>query len=153
MWAWVVGAGLVVAWTVLGYLFDTSPHLGWLPKWSLAAAVLAPAAWILIYTVQGISGPGKWWESDLGTNMVWLETAAILTNGLVAWAVFFHGGILNAPGLAWAYVGGLLAGALIITWRSIIWVRAYRHEPPMLARVKELTEEVADLRRQLAGRG
>ena len=149
--AWVTAAALLTAWAVLGFLFDTSTHLGWLPKWATVISVLAPATWIGVYTAQGIIGPGKWWQSDLGTNMVWLEAAAVFTNGMLAWAVLFNHGMINTPPLAWAYIGGLLAGAAIITWRSLIWLRAFRTEPPLLARVRQLERENAALRAQASG--
>lgn len=148
-WAWAVAAVLLAGWVAAGALFDRSTHLTWLPKWALGASVLAPAVWIAVYTAQGLTGAGKWWKSDVGTNMVWLETAAIFTNGMVAWAVFFHGGLLNTPTLAWMYVGGLIAGALVITWRSVIWLRAFHAEPPLLGRVRELEAEIAGLRERL----
>ena len=144
--AWAAAAALIAAWVILGALFDTSTHLGWLPGWATVISVAAPAAWIGVYTAQGVLGPGKWWQSDVGVNMVWLEAAAVFTNGMLAWAVLFHHGLINTPPLAWAYIGGLLAGAAIITWRSVIWLRAYRHEPPVLTRVRELEAEVERLR-------
>jgi hypothetical protein len=151
--AWIVAAVLLAAWVAAGFFFDTSPHLGWLPKWALTASVLAPLAWIAIYTIQGLAGHGKWWQSDLGTNMVWLELAVIFTNGMIGWAAFFNHGELNTPIQAWCYIGGILAGIAVITWRSVIWLRVGRREPPLLARVHELENEVTTLRAQLAGPG
>ena len=144
--AWAVAAVLLAAWVAAGFFFDTSPRLGWLPKWALVASVVAPAAWIAIYTVQGFTGPGKWWQSDVGTNMVWLEIAAIFTSGMIAWAQFFNHGLINTPLQAWCYIGGVLAGVAIITWRSVIWLRAFRTEPPLLARIRELEAVVAEYR-------
>lgn len=151
--AWTVGPALLAAWVVLGHFYDSSPALAWLPKWALAAAVLAPAFFIATYTALGVLGPGKWWKTDIGINMVWLELATIGTTGWIAWAAFFNHGELNTPVQAWAYIGGLLAGATIITWRSVIFLRAYRREPPLLGRVRDLEAENAALRAQLAGPG
>lgn len=149
--AWVVAAALIVAWAVLGYFFDTSPHLGWLPKGVLTASVVAPAAWIAIYTAQGLAGAGKWWRSDLGVNLVWMMVAVLFGDGMIAWAQFFNHGLLDTPTQAWLYLGGKLAQIVIITWRSVIWVRNYRQEPPLLARVRELEAEVARLRERPGG--
>jgi hypothetical protein len=149
--AWITGPALVIAWVVLGHFYDASTVMAWLPKWALAAAVIAPAFFIASYTFQGLAGPGKWWKTDMGVNMVWLEAATIGTTGWIAWAAFFHRGELDTPAQAWGYVGGLLAGAAIITWRSVIFFRAYRREPPLLARVRELEAEVLVLRERLGG--
>lgn len=148
--AWTLGPALLAAWVVLGYFFDTSAHLGWLPKWALIASVAAPLAWIVLYTVQGLRGHGKWWKSDVGTNLVWLELAVVFTNGMIAWAQFFNHGLLNTPLQAWCYIGGVLAGVGIIAWRSVIWLRGYRREPPLLARVRELEAERDVLRERLS---
>lgn len=147
--AWAVFAVLVAAWAVLGYFFEHSPHLGWLPRWVISASVLAPLAWIGLYTVQGILGPGKWWKTDLGVNMVWLESAVVFTNGMLLWAQFFNHGEINTPTEAWLYLGGLLAGVVIISWRSVIWLRSYRRESPLVARLHELETELAGLRERL----
>jgi len=77
-----------------------------------------------MWTGLGLAGGAQWWKNDVGVNLVWLEIAAICDNGLLAWAVVFNHGILNTPYLAWTFVGGLLAGAIIITWRSVIFFRA-----------------------------
>lgn len=147
--AWGTAAVLVAAWAVLGYFFEHSPHLGWLPKWVIAASVLAPLAWITLYTAQGVLGAGKWWKSDLGTNMVWLESVVVFTNGMLLWAQWFNHGSINTPTEAWLYLGGLLAGVVIISWRSVIWLRGYRRENPLLARVHELEAEKAALEQQI----
>lgn len=151
--AWVVLGVLLAVWVGLGFWVVSSPHglgtLSWLLKWALGLSVLAPAVWIAVYTVQGFLGPGKWWKSDLGTNMVWLEGAAICTNGVVAWALIFQSG--DSPGEVWAYIGGLLAGVLIITWRSVIWLRAFRQEPALVTKVRELEAEVTRLRTEAGG--
>lgn len=147
--AWVVAAGLLAAWAVLGYFFESSPHLGWLPKWVIIASVLAPVAWIGLYTAQGLLGPGKWWQSDLGVNMVWLETAVVFTNGMLLWAAFFNHGAIDTPTEAWLYLGGLLAGVAVISWRSVIWLRAFHREPPQSAELKRLQAENAALRQQI----
>ena len=144
--AWVIGGAAVAAWAVLGYFFDASPHLGWVPNWAVIISVAAPLAFIAIYTVLGILGPGKWWQTSLGINMVWMKGALVATNGILAWAVLFNHGLINSPGVAWAYVGGLLAGAAIICWRSVIWIRGWRKESPLLTRIHELEAEVAALR-------
>jgi uncharacterized membrane protein YhdT len=147
--AWAVAAILIGAWAVLGYFFEDSPALRWLPKWIIAASVVAPLAWIALYTAQGLLGPGKWWKNDLGVNMVWLVSVVVFTNGMLLWAQFFNHGLINTPTEAWLYLGGLLAGVAVITWRSIIWRRIYREVPPLLARVRELQAEVAELRERL----
>lgn len=144
--AWIAGPVLLLTWAVLGYFFENSPHLDWLPKWVVIASVLAPLGWIALYTVQGLSGAGKWWQSDLGVNMVWLESAVVFTNGMLLWAQWFNHGAIDTPTEAWLYLGGLLAGVAIISWRSVIWLRGYRKEPPLLARVRELEAELAALR-------
>ncbi len=145
--AWIAAPILLITWIVLGYFFDNSSSLGWLPKWAVAAAVIAPAAWIFIYTFQGLVGIGKWWQNDVGTNMVWLEIAAIGGNGYIAWAQFFNHGLLNTPAQAWGYIGCLIAGALIITWRSIIWLGRSRHQASLVSKIKELEEENVSLRK------
>jgi len=147
--AWIAGPSLVALWAVAGFFFDSSTHLSWLPKWSLAAVVLIPLAFIALYTAQGLAGPGKWWRTDVGTNLVWLLIAVVFGHGLIAWAVFFHGGLINTPGMAWAYIGSLLAETLIVIWRSVIWLRAFHREPPILARLRELEAENMTLRERL----
>jgi hypothetical protein len=149
--AWIAGPVLVAAWTVLGFFYADSAALTWLPKWSLASSVLAPLAFVAVYTVQGLLGPGKWWQTDVGTNLVWLLIAVICGNGLITWAVLFNNGLINTPGMAWAFVGGKFAEALIICWRSVIWMRGYRKESPLITRLRELEAEVAKLRGGPAG--
>jgi hypothetical protein len=149
----MVGLALVAGWTVAGLFFaDHLQSIPWLPKWGIVIAVAAPLLWIGIYTVQGIFGRGKWWQSDLGTNLVWLEAAAVVNGGTLVWAVFFHQGSIDTPISSWTYIGGLYAGAVIITWRSVIWLRTSRHEPPMLAKVRDLEAENTALRALLAER-
>ena len=75
----------------------------------------------------GLAGGAKWWRNHVGTNIVSLELAAVCTSGNIAWAFIFNHGELVNPVLGWAYIGGLLAGALVITWRSVIWLRADRY--------------------------
>ena len=81
---------------------------------------------------------------------MWLQIADISTNGLIAWAVWFNNGLLNTPALAWAYIGGLLAGALIISWRAVIWLRSAAREAPLLARLHDLEADNAALRERLS---
>lgn len=133
--AWITGVILVAVWVVLGFFFDESTTaLTWLARISQAADTIAPLLFVLLYTTLGLTGGAKWWKTDVGTNIVWLELAVVCTGGILAWAFLFNHGDLNNPVLGWAYIGGLLAGALIITWRSVIWLRAdryaRRHEEP-----------------------
>jgi hypothetical protein len=67
---------------------------------------------------------------------------------MIAWAQFFNHGLINTPLQAWCYIGGVLAGVAIITWRSVIWLRAFRAEPPLLARIRELEAVVAEYRKR-----
>jgi hypothetical protein len=92
--AWAAGAVLLATWVVLGVFFDASPSLGWLPKWALIASVLAPLAFIAIYTVQGLTGPGKWWRTDVGVNIVWLELVVVWNNGI--WTPRCRRGVTSA---------------------------------------------------------
>lgn len=147
--AWVIGVLAVAVWAVLGYFFDSSPHLGWLPNWAVIIAATAPLAFIAAYTLMGILGAAKWWQTTLGVNMVWMKASVLCTNGILAWVVLFNHGLINTPGIAWAYIGGLLAGAAIITWRGVMFLRAYRHEPPLLGRIRDLEAENAALRERL----
>jgi hypothetical protein len=125
--AWVIAAVLVAAWVVAGITWDSSESVVHnLTDVSLVAAVLCPAAFIVIYTVMGLTGSAKWWRNDIGTNIVWMQLAEVMTLGILAYSVVFHSGQLLSPALVWAYIGGLLAGAVITVWRSVIWLRAYR---------------------------
>lgn len=144
-------AGLAIAaWAVLGFYFDTSPHLGWLPMYALGASTVAPLLFVILYTALGIAGGARWWQSDVGTNIVWLELAAFIDHAFIFWAVLFNHGILNEPWQAWAYVGCQFAAAAIVTWRSVIWLRNWHRDPPLLAKVRALEAEVERLRGQLA---
>lgn len=122
--AWAVAGVLLLVWVGLGYQYDASTGLTWLPKLSLTCSVLAPVLFIAMYTALGLTGPNKWWKTDVGTNIVWLMIADIVDHGLIWWAVVFHQGMLDTPSLAWAYVGSQLAAALIVAWRGVIWLRA-----------------------------
>jgi hypothetical protein len=154
--AWIIAPIYIAAWVVLGLFFDTSTHLGWLPAWIQVAAASCPALFVVLYTVLGLTGGAKWWKTDVGTNFVWLELAVFTTAGSIAWAVLFNHGLINTPLRAWIYLGGSLAGAIIITWRSVIFLRAEmwrRREPHGDAhdRMAELEAENAELRARLEG--
>jgi len=144
--AWVIAGVAIAIWAVLGAFYDTSPHLGWLPDYALGASTIAPAAFVLLYTALGLLGGAKWWQNDVGTNIVWLMIADFVDHAFIFWAVLFNHGILNEPWQAWSYVGCQFAAASIVTWRAVIWLRGWRKEPPMLARVRELEAEIAALR-------
>lgn len=139
---------LIAGWCAAGLYFRSHQQpLAWLPKTSLTIAVLSPLAWILLYTSQGLFGHGKWWRTDVGTNMVWLETTVVWTSGMILWSQWFNHGLLNTFAQAWAYIGGVLAGAVVINWRSVIWLRNYRRDPG--AELRELRAENAALRARL----
>ena len=123
--AWCTGVGLVAAWVILGVFLDhNAVALTWLARVAQTAGTVCPLAFILLYTALGLVGGAKWWKTDIGTNIVWLEAAVVCTSGILAWAFIFNHGSLTNPILGWAYIGGLLAAAFIITWRSVIWLRA-----------------------------
>jgi hypothetical protein len=152
--AWIIAPIAVAAWVVLGHFYATSPRLGWLPDWVQVAAAVCPLAFVILYTVLGLTGGAKWWRTDMGTNFVWLELAVFTTAGSVAWAVLFAHGLINTPLRAWIYIGGSLAGAVIITWRSAIFLRAelWRRSSgtgDVHDRVAELEAEIASLRERL----
>lgn len=144
----IAGVFLVAGWVVAGWLVRShAAWLSWLPKWALAFAVISPVAWIILYTAMGLLGYGKWWRSDLGTNMVWMETAVVWTSGVILWSQWFNHGELNTFDQAWLYLGGVIASGLVINWRSVIWLRYYRRDPQ--AEVKLLREENAELKAKL----
>jgi hypothetical protein len=124
--AWVVAGVLTAAWVLLGFQFDTSSALSWLPKVVFTLSTLAPLLFLILYTILGLTGSAKWWTNDVGTNVAWLMVALIIEHGLICWAVVFNHGALHSPALAWAYVGSQLASALIVIWRGVIWTRAAR---------------------------
>lgn len=141
----IAGLVLAAAWFAAGMWVNAHPPgPEWLPKWALTFAVISPLAWIIIYTVQGVMGYGKWWRTDLGTNMVWMETGIIWTTGIILWAQWFNHGELNTFWQGWIYLGGVIAGGLVINWRSVIWLRYYRTEPGL--ELRQLREENAKLR-------
>lgn len=149
--AWIAAAALVAAWVILGRFFDSSPHLGWLPVWVQVAAAAAPLFFVIVYTALGVTGGAKWWRTNLGVNMVWMKLAVFTTAGSIAWAILFNHGLINTPLAAWIYIGGSLASAIIITWRSVIFLRAElwrRHGGTGDAhdRTAELAAENAELR-------
>lgn len=139
----VVALVLVAIYTVLGfYEYHHPGNLTWLPRAALTLAVIAPIAWIMIYTVQGWLGHGKWWRTDLGTNLVWMQIAVLCSDGLVGYSQWFSHGLLDTFTEAWIYIGGVLASIIVITWRSVIWLRNYRFDPR--AEVRELQAQVAE---------
>lgn len=144
--AWIIAGVAIAIWTALGAFFDTSTHLGWLPDYALGASTIVPLAFVLLYTVLGFLGGAKWWQNDVGTNIVWLMIADTVDHAFIFWAVLFNGGILNQPWQAWAYIGCQFAAAAIVAWRAVIWLRGWRKEPPLLARIRELEAEIAALR-------
>lgn len=126
--AWVTFIVLVAAWAVLGTQFDTDAWVVHpLSQWVTVIAAVAPLVFILTCSALSFLGGNKWWTTNIGVNLIWMQLCALCSNGLLAWAVLFHGGLINQPPTAWAYLGGLLASAIIITWRSLIFISADRH--------------------------
>lgn len=147
----LIAVFLVIGWWAAALYFrNHQALLAWLPKWSLAIAVLSPVAWITLYTVQGWLGHGKWWRTDLGTNMVWMETVIVWTSGVILWAQFFNHGSLDTFTQAWCYLGGVIGSIIVINWRSVIWLRNYRIDPG--AEVRRLRARCAELELMLAAR-
>lgn len=144
----LVAVFLVIAWFAAGLFFSGHQQLlNWLPKWALSFAVISPVAWIGLYTVQGLRGHGKWWQTDLGTNMVWMETAVVWSSGMILWSQWFNHGQLDTFAQAWVYLGGVIASGLVINWRSVLWIRNYREDPG--GEMRKLRAEVAELRARL----
>lgn len=144
----LIGLALIGLWALIGWLvYPGGTDTEWLPKWALTFAVISPLAWIILYTACGFLGRGKWWRSDVGTNMVWMETAIVWTTGMILWAQWFNHGELDTYLQAWMYLGGVIAGGIVINWRSWIWLRNFRYDSG--AEIRKLREENAKLRAEI----
>jgi len=70
----------------------------------------------------------RWWENDVGMNMMVLAMAACPENAGLAWTFLFHHGVLNTAVLAWIVIGGPWWVVLASAWRLGIIGRMWRQE-------------------------
>src|SRR5215469_10392849 len=84
---------------VLGHSgrFDTDFY-----GWGLVGATVAPPLTAGVLAALG----RRWWENDVGMNMMVLAMAACPENAGLAWTFLFHHGVLNTAVLAWIVIGG-----------------------------------------------
>lgn len=77
-----------------------------------AAFVVAPLLAVVLTFARS-----RWWENDVGLNLVFLAIATMPENGGLAWTFLFNHGVLNAPVLAWVVIGGPWWYTMASLWR------------------------------------
>ena len=121
-WA-ILGAGAAV-WLVLGFcLPEQSTNLNDVFNVAALATFAAALLFIVVYTVAGLTGPAKWWRNNVGTYLVLAAASVMAIVGPTAYAVLFHGGVIDTWWLAWAYVGGHFLAATMWALLGWLWVR------------------------------
>jgi hypothetical protein len=123
---WVTAAVLLAVWAVTGIIWANNPGVvAALENVAIVVATVAPVVFIAVYTALGLAGFGKWWRTDLGLTFVFVEIAfagVIMPRFLSA---IFGIGSPSDPWYRWVNIGGLVAGALVVLWRTAIWARAW----------------------------
>ena len=87
------------------------------------AAFFAALLFIVVYTVQGLMGPAKWWRNNIGTYLILAAASVMAIIGPTAYAVLFHDGSIDTFWLGWAYIGGHFLAAIMWAALALVWVR------------------------------
>lgn len=120
-WPFWAGLGAAVAvWLVLGFTLPQTINLNDIFNVAALSAFFAALAFIAVYTIAGLTGPAKWWRSNVGTYLVLAAVSVLLIVAPIAFAVMFHHGLLNTWWWAWTYVcAHFLAAAM---WAALGWL-------------------------------
>lgn len=81
--------------------------------YGLAAAFFAPLLLILVLAKAG----SRFWENDVGLNLVFLAVATMPENGGLAWTFLVDNGHLHSALLEWTLIGGPWWVVLCNMWR------------------------------------
>lgn len=124
-WA-ALGIG-VVAWLIAGFTVPQTIDLNDVFNGCALAAFGMALAFIIIYTVAGLTGPTKWWHTNVGSYIVLAAVSVLFIVGPTAFAVLFHHGTIDTWWWAWAWIGGHFLAA--VTWGLIgsLWLRETLH--------------------------
>ena len=120
---WMGIAAIAVAFIIVATIFShNSRVLADIYNPIIVGLPSAALLFIIIYTVLAFKGAAKWWQWNIGTNLVTLAFTILLAESMLAWAALFNHGSLTTSLEAWIYVGGKLGGLLVMVWRCLIWL-------------------------------
>lgn len=90
-------------------------------KYTSITAAAALLQWVLVYTCLE-----PWWKSRIGRSLVANALLAATTPLVFILALWFNISRLTSQVLGWIEVGVFVFTTLLLSWRSVIWVRASR---------------------------
>lgn len=121
-WHWLIAAAVIGAYVAAGWLWAAEADGNLLYNIAAIGSCAAAVMFVAVYTVLGLTGPAKWWRNTFGSALVIAVGSQIPTSGVIAYAVLFHGGLVNTVPLAWALIGGTYLTGLMILALSWMWL-------------------------------
>lgn len=124
--AWGIVAFVLVSDIALGgFIRNNGTADQWIFKVGLLGASVAPVIFVIIYTVFGFTGRGKWWKNIMGTSLVWAALSVLPVTVPLAVAFWFYHGSLQPDWLGWSEVSG--APLTFLAWARLCAVWLYIH--------------------------
>lgn len=135
---WVIVVTVIVAYMAAGWKYAAHAPANLLFDIGTLGTFFAAVLFIAVYTALGLRGPAKWWQNDVGVNLVLAVAALLPVTGPLAWAVIFHHGLLDTPLDVWIEIGGMFMSCLMILGLSWLWLW---HRPDGSVSYKEARKE------------
>ena len=120
-WAVLIAGG--AAWVALGFTLPRSVNLDDVFNIASLCAFCAALGCIVVYTIAGLTGPAKWWATNVGTYLILAAVSVLAIVAPTAYAFLFNHGEIKTWWWGWAWAGGHFLAATMWAGLALLWLR------------------------------